>query len=81
MIFDIGTEESVVLLSGAKYYSEVFAITIEYAKKQNVDLIFGMDSDSNSAVVVVKANNDEYKVKYFNDWRKICFIKKQFKRA
>ena len=42
--------------------SEAFDIAIEYAKKQNADLVFGTDPDSDRIGVVVKVNDDEYKV-------------------
>ncbi len=42
--------------------SEVFDIAIGYAKKQNADLVFGTDPDSDRIGVVVKVNDDEYKV-------------------
>ena len=42
--------------------SEAFDIAVGYAKKQNADLVFGTDPDSDRIGVVVKVNNDEYKV-------------------
>lgn len=42
--------------------SEAFDIAVEYAKKQNADLIFGTDPDSDRIGVVVKTGNNEYKV-------------------
>ena len=42
--------------------SEAFDIAIGYAKKQNADLVFGTDPDSDRIGVVVKVNDDEYKV-------------------
>ncbi len=42
--------------------SEAFDIAIRYAKKQNADLVFGTDPDSDRIGVVVKVNDDEYKV-------------------
>ena len=42
--------------------SEAFDIAIWYAKKQNADLVFGTDPDSDRIGVVVKVNDDEYKV-------------------
>lgn len=42
--------------------SEAFDIAVEYAKKQNADLIFGTDPDSDRIGVVVNNGNGEYKV-------------------
>lgn len=42
--------------------SEAFNIAVEYAKKQDADLIFGTDPDSDRIGVVVKTNAGEYKV-------------------
>lgn len=42
--------------------SEAFDIAVEYAKKQNADLIFGTDPDSDRIGVVVKTGSGEYKV-------------------
>lgn len=42
--------------------SEAFDFAVEYAKKQNADLIFGTDPDSDRIGVVVKTNDGEYKV-------------------
>lgn len=42
--------------------SEAFDIAIEYAKKQNADLVFGTDPDSDRIGVVVKTSDGEYKV-------------------
>ena len=42
--------------------SEAFDIAVEYAKKQNADLIFGTDPDSDRIGVVVKTNDGEFKV-------------------
>ncbi len=42
--------------------SEAFDLAVEYAKKQNADLIFGTDPDSDRIGVVVKTGNNEYKV-------------------
>lgn len=42
--------------------SEAFDIAIEYAKKQNADLIFGTDPDCDRIGVVVKTSNGEYNV-------------------
>lgn len=42
--------------------SEAFDIAVGYAKKQDADLVFGTDPDSDRIGVVVKVNNDEYKV-------------------
>lgn len=41
---------------------EAFDLAIEYAKKQNADLVFGTDPDSDRIGVVVKTSNDEFKV-------------------
>ncbi len=42
--------------------SEAFDIAIEYAKKQNADIILGTDPDSDRIGVVVKNNSGEYVV-------------------
>ena len=42
--------------------SEAFDIAVGYAKKQNADLVFGTDPDSDRIGVVVKTADDEYKV-------------------
>ena len=42
--------------------SEAFDIAIGYAKKQNADLVFGTDPDSDRIGVVVKTADGEYKV-------------------
>ncbi len=42
--------------------SEAFDIAIEYAKKQNADLVFGTDPDSDRIGVVVKTTDGDYKV-------------------
>lgn len=42
--------------------SEAFDLAVEYAKKQNADLIFGTDPDSDRIGVVVNTGNNEYKV-------------------
>lgn len=42
--------------------SEAFDIAIGYAKKQNADLVFGTDPDSDRIGVVVKTVDGEYKV-------------------
>lgn len=42
--------------------SEAFDISVEYAKKQNADLIFGTDPDSDRIGVVVKTKNGDYAV-------------------
>lgn len=42
--------------------SEAFDLAVEYAKKQNADLIFGTDPDSDRIGVVVKTDDGEYKV-------------------
>lgn len=42
--------------------SEAFDLAVEYAKKQNADLIFGTDPDSDRIGVVVKTNSGDYKV-------------------
>ena len=42
--------------------SEAFDIAIEYAKKQNADLVFGTDPDSDRIGVVVKTADGEYKI-------------------
>lgn len=41
---------------------EAFDIAIEYAKKQNADLVFGTDPDSDRIGVVVKTADGEFKV-------------------
>lgn len=41
---------------------EAFDRAIEYAKKQNADLVFGTDPDSDRIGVVVKMNGGEFKV-------------------
>ena len=41
---------------------EAFDIAIEYAKKQNADLVFGTDPDSDRIGVVVRTGNGEFKV-------------------
>ena len=40
---------------------EVFDIAIEYAKKQNADLVFGTDPDSDRIGVAVKTDDGKYK--------------------
>lgn len=40
--------------------AEAFTIAIEYAKKQNADIIFGTDPDSDRIGVVVKNSDGEY---------------------
>ena len=40
---------------------EVFDIAIEYAKKQNADLVFGTDPDSDRIGVAVKTDDGDYK--------------------
>ena len=42
--------------------SEAFNIAVEYAKKQDADLIFGTDPDSDRIGVVVKTTDGDYKV-------------------
>ncbi|MDY3304615.1 MAG: phospho-sugar mutase [Clostridia bacterium] len=42
--------------------SEAFDIAVEYAKKQNADLVFGTDPDSDRIGVVVKTTDGDYKV-------------------
>ena len=42
--------------------SEAFDIAVGYAKKQNADLVFGTDPDSDRIGVVVKTLDGEYKV-------------------
>lgn len=42
--------------------SEAFDIAVGYAKKQNADLVFGTDPDSDRIGVVVKTADGEYKV-------------------
>lgn len=42
--------------------AEAFTMSIEYAKKQNADLIFGTDPDSDRIGVVVKNSQGEYMV-------------------
>ncbi len=42
--------------------SEAFTIAIEYAKKQNADIIFGTDPDSDRIGVVVRNSDGEYVV-------------------
>ncbi len=42
--------------------SEAFDIAVEYAKKQNADIIFGTDPDSDRIGVVVRNNAGEYVV-------------------
>lgn len=41
---------------------EAFDLAIEYAKKQNADLVFGTDPDSDRIGVVVKTSRGEFKV-------------------
>lgn len=42
--------------------SEAFNLAIEYAKRENADIIFGTDPDSDRIGVVVKNSNGEYVV-------------------
>ena len=42
--------------------SEAFTLTIEYAKEQNADIIFGTDTDSDRIGVVVRKADGEYVV-------------------
>ena len=42
--------------------SEAFTIAVEYAKKQNADIVFGTDPDSDRIGVVVRKSDGEYMV-------------------